>query len=265
MITTLHLWQLIRNAPASVEFRKLLHLDQREKATFKSQLLTTLAHLLVLSLMGLMLPATISFSCVEKALQIANAIANQHRSNRHHVLAVTPMGDVGLVLGIAQVYCRSITLSWGSLLKVCGVVALGLLLMFLIYGLDLGRSISNTLSLSLIVAAFFIDYMQSIAWAVVVGIESGLTGDPFKARTFAFAGYLSLQVIIYVGLAAALLLILLRSLASRSAEESPFLLFTSFAIFFTVRETAIALLWRICRQRINDDIPPLKLKNKQTL
>jgi hypothetical protein len=249
---TLRLWHLLHGAPVSVEFRKLLRLDEREKATIKSQILTLCAQLFVLALMGLLLPATIGLSCIEKALQIATALARQHSSNRHDLIAVTPMGDAGLVVGIMQIYCRSATLAWGSLLKVCGFVALGIFLMFLIYGTNYTDSFNNALIFTLIAAAFFIDYMQSITWAMVIGVYAGLSGDPFKARVFAFVGYLSLQVLIYMGLLAALILSFVWLLARLN---SIFLLLTiTLTIFFVAREGAIFVLWMQIRQRLNDDI-----------
>jgi hypothetical protein len=259
MLPTLHLWQLMRTTPISSEFRKLLHFDKHDKTAWWWNALINIALLIMLVPMLFALPVIVSLLCLPKAIEIADIVARQYRSGRHDAIAVTLIGDMGLLLGIIRICFQSMATPLTGLFKVWVIATGGALLMFLISGVNVSSTLHGTIILSLIIGALFIDYAQCVVLTAVIGILAGLSRDPFKARSFAFIGYFSIQFLLYGVMAAAMIVMFVQLMMHRPIEQALFLFGAALATFFAAREGIIAVIWRQIRQRLNDDIPTFNI------
>jgi hypothetical protein len=258
MPTSLRIWQLLNLEPASTEFRKLLRLDEQEVVSRTWSELAALAFLLLLPLViTFSLPAFINYLCLQKALQISVSLSKEYQNKQQDLLAVTPLGDMGIVIKVAQAFCHSATTSLSGLIRIWLLITLGCVFMFMVARFDIAKNLQATFVISVIVAALFIDYVQCLTWGVVVGIYTGLTTDTFKARLFTFTSYLCLQVLFYVSMFVSFL-ILTQSSSNTPTEQTIFRAVVGLALFFAVREGIITFAWRQIRQRLNDDLPTLK-------
>jgi hypothetical protein len=254
MPMTLHLWKLLSLEPASAEFRKLLRLDEQEAS---SQTLPKWAWLVIFILLLTgpvsMLPLLYNFLCLQKAMKISLSLARQYQGGRQNLLSVTPLGDMGIVLKVAQAFCYAATSSWRRLLIMWLIITLGIASLSLVLGVDLALIVI----VSTLITALFLDYVQGLTWGVVVGIYTGLNADPDKARALTIGSYIALQVLFYLSIIAGFFVWLFSGI-SMFNPQIPLHIILILSIPIALREVIIAAVWWKIRQRINDELPTLK-------
>jgi hypothetical protein len=86
---------------------------------------------------------------------------------------------------------------------------------------------------------------------------TGITAESTKAQLTAFVAFFSVQIFFYAGITLVSLTLFFNISARTTLVEMLILFVLPFWSCFVIREGVIAIVWRLIRERINDDVPTL--------
>ncbi|NWG17576.1 MAG: hypothetical protein HXY41_13195 [Chloroflexi bacterium] len=214
----------------------------------------------------LILGLTYGLDC---ALRVGSAIARERENDTYGLLSLSPNGPLGAMWALATSaiyrnhdFMRLRGIVRASLLTglAAGIVVTGIALfvnadIFNRFPQPPTPIYAGLLNFAAIVGALYVEYVQSVALGVLVGLlVSTYARSRLDASMWVFGVYLLLQMMIYVltmvvGFTA--LPLAAEALAVRGDFALAGLSFARLGIFVLMREVVIALAWRGLQTRLN--------------
>lgn len=300
---TLKLWRLLKNPPHDDPiFRRAAH-DYQPPNRWR-QYLDYLIWLLVIALfVGYLRQSLLTISSdlspiiifigmivlggtiygVDWAFAISDAVAAARENHTLDLMSITPRGAIGTVwaLGLSQLHRASnFRHRNASRRRVFFGLGAGLLLIAIVLGgmmvtvsnsnllplMDLTALFVAVLSSFALLAATYVDYVQSIVASVLVGIfVPTFSRQRFDTQIWALSGFLLAQFgtyfITYL-VSFVILPTIGRSLGIENISLELILLLPRLIVFFLVREVLIVLLWRGIVVQFNEELTNTAPENK---
>lgn len=238
---------------------QLLRLDPEDKTPLFTIFFVWIGSFGFIAFLGFFsFPLILQCAYLFVAVRVANTLKKQDGQGRGDLLAITPLGNMGLIMAVAKAYCYPATFSLKTALKIWAVVTFGLLTMLMISSQYFNYTVNVTFIISSLLAVLFIDHSQCLAWAAMIGILANTYSSGSKIPIFAGVGYIVSQGLLSLGFILSFTWVVMISLRTYGTQNQVFALIVIVALYFGIREVAIAIGWRLIYSRLNDDdIPPL--------
>lgn len=259
---TWKLWQALKRPPTHHHLFRRFYIATEEPFPWYVGCSRYVAMFFVLPI----LTAAGLFYGIGWAVGIANLIGKEKERGAFDLISLSPSGSLGVSWAMSLGYLyhhvtfRNINHP-GNLLMRLGLSALFLFTLNTFFYIAMDRPDANPLTLLLsplvIVVALYLDHVQSLVLVPLVGIGSGLlANNRLNGQLYAFAGYIGCQLATYLTtLLIGFIIVpgILRAFSLRGDLVGLLLLLGQLALFYSVREAIIALLWRRLTTRLTTD------------
>jgi hypothetical protein len=201
--------------------------------------------------------AFLSLPGARLATKVSAAIAKDQASGLSTLLGVTPYGNMGVSWVICTVYRDGRPPDFFLTRDEVFLIIFFCCIATFAFGIA-GLSLFIFGSMILIIS--YIDFAQSLVMGGLVGILAAYRSSGLDARIQALAGYISLQLIVYipVGVLGFALMGFVLGNFTPDAVFRIVLVFTALScLLYALRETLIVLLWRTILRTLNTDYSDL--------
>lgn len=196
------------------------------------------------------------------AMNVSSTIVKEQEANTHDLLGVTPVGSVGAYWAIFTgcIYRKGEFLNFNNngttwIIRVLFAISI----IFVPVSNAGGRvvdldSLVVLVYLAALVAAFYIDHIQSVLLGSLVGmLIPTTTHNPVESRLFVLGSFLAIQGISYflVWLTLSLLSALYDAIPQQSIIVAMSLPILRVIIFYAIREGFVRLLWERLGRQLN--------------
>jgi hypothetical protein len=264
MIFSWRLWRLLHKVPVRWELKKLLlpkHYNFSDWSPREFPLMLLPWLYLCAMLPFLLIPLTTTFLCLRLAWQISAALNRHHELDRHELLAVTPIGDFGVIMEIGRIYC-GVLIPFARTMYFSGMF-------FAVFILASITLISPSLFFAGLLAIVstacltVLDFRQTLVISFLIGVRASFLGDNLITRLWILGVGLMWQIASYSLIM--FLFIGFSQFAQQKAVAGAMnfaimgALIGALAISYLLRELVVMWLWNALRWRLNDDVPAFRV------
>lgn len=197
--------------------------------------------------------AFLAFPGIKLAANVSATIARDQAQGIHHLLGVSPNGEMGVSWMICTVYRDGRPPDFFLTRDEIFLLVFFCSISTLAFGL---AGFAIFFIGAVVVAASYIDFAQSMVLGSLVGIWAAHAGSRMDARLQAVAAYSTLQALVYLPV----LLLGVTLFASTLGNSTPdtvlkitAIILALVCLLYALRESMIVIVWRIISRVLNAD------------